>query len=188
MQRDGRMELSDEELYGRLRKGDRMAFAELYDRRSTPLHRYVTHISGSHSTAEEVTHDVFLRLIKGNSSFDDRRGTLEAYLYGMARNLVRVMRRHQSVEASGEPAAEHNILGDLIRNERMTALHAALRELPEVYRDAVILCDLEERSYEDVARMMACPVGTIRSRLHRARLLLAARLKPLAKFSGVTAR
>jgi len=188
MQRDGRMELSDEELYRRMRKGDRMAFAELYDRRSAPLHRYVMHISGSHSAAEEVTHEVFLRLIKGHSSFDDRRGTLEAYLFGMARNLVRVVRRHQSVELSGEPAAEQNILGDLIRNERMIALHAALRELPEVYRDAVILCDLEERSYEDVSRIMACPVGTIRSRLHRARLLLAARLKPLAAFSGVTAR
>jgi RNA polymerase sigma-70 factor (ECF subfamily) len=97
------------------------------------------------------------------------------------------MRRHQMVEASGEPVAEDNILGDLIQNERTVALHAALRELPDVYRDAVILCDLEERSYEDVARLMACPVGTIRSRLHRARLLLAARLKPLA-MSGVTAR
>lgn len=188
MQRDGRMELSDEELYRRMRKGDRMAFAELYDRRGAPLHRYVLHISGSHSAAEEVTHEAFLRLIKPNSGFDDRRGTLEAYLYGMARNLVRVMRRHQSVEASCEPASEHNILRDLIRNERMEALHAALRELPDVYRDAVILCDLEERSYEDVARIMACPVGTIRSRLHRARLLLAARLKPLSTFSGVTAR
>jgi RNA polymerase sigma-70 factor (ECF subfamily) len=134
-----------------------------------------------------VTHEVFLRLIKQDSSFDDRRGTLEAYLYGIARNLVRVMRRHQMVEASAEPVAEDNILGDLIRNERTAALHAALRELPDVYRDAVILCDLEERSYEDAARLMACPVGTVRSRLHRARLLLAARLKPLA-MSGVTAR
>jgi len=187
MQRDGRMELSDEELYRRMRKGDRMAFAELYDRRGTPLHRYVQHISGSHSAAEEVTHEVFLRLIKQDSSFDDRRGSLEAYLYGIARNLVRVMRRHQMVEACAEPVAEDNILGDLIRNERTAALHAALRELPDVYRDAVILCDLEERSYEDAARLMACPVGTVRSRLHRARLLLAARLKPLA-MSGVTAR
>jgi RNA polymerase sigma-70 factor (ECF subfamily) len=182
------MELSDEELYRRMRKGDRMAFAELYDRRGAPLHRYVLHISGSQSAAEEVTHDVFLRLIRPDSSFDDRRGTLEAYLYGMARNLVRVMRRHQSVETSGEPVAENTILGDLIRNERIAALHAALRELPGAYRDAVILCDLEERSYEEVARIMACPVGTIRSRLHRARLLLAARLKPLPALSGATAR
>jgi RNA polymerase sigma-70 factor (ECF subfamily) len=174
------MELSDEELYRRMKKGDRMAFAELYDRRSAPLHRYVQHISGSYSAAEEVTHEVFLRLIRPNSSFDDRRGTLEAYVYGMARNLVRVMRRHQSVEPAAEPAAEHNILGELIRNERTAALYAALRELPDAYRDAVTLCDLEERSYEDVARIMACPVGTIRSRLHRARLLLAERLKPLA--------
>jgi RNA polymerase sigma-70 factor (ECF subfamily) len=188
MQGDGWMPLSDEELYRRMTKGDRTAFAELYDRRGPPLHRYVMHISGSHSAAEEVTHDVFLRLIRGKSDFDERRGTLEAYLYGMARNLVRVMRRHPSAGPAGETAAEHNILEDLIRHERTAALYVALRELPEAYRDAVILCDLEERSYEDVARIMARPVGTIRSRLHRARQLLAARLKPLSTCSGVAGR
>lgn len=185
---DAWMEPTDEELYRRMRKGDRGAFAELYERRGPSLYRYALHLSGSHTAAEEVAHDVFLRLIRPDAGFDPGRGPLEAYLYGMARNLIRVMRRHQSVEGAGDPAAEHNILGDLIRNERTAALYAALRELPHQYRDAVILCDLEERSYDDVARLMGCPVGTVRSRLHRARTLLAARLQPLSISSGVTAR
>ena len=71
----------------------------------------------------------------------------------------------------------HDILGDLINAESLNALHAALRELPVLYRDAVVLCDLEEKSYEESARVMGCPVGTVRSRLHRARGLLAAKLK-----------
>jgi len=182
------MEPTDEDLYRRMKKGDQRAFAELYERREPSLYRYALHVSGSRTLAEEVAHEVFLRLIRPDAGFDAGRGPLEAYLYGMARNLIRVMRRHQPVEDAGHPVAEHNILGDLIRNERTAALYAALRELPHHYRDAVILCDLEERSYDDVARLMGCPVGTVRSRLHRARMLLAARLKPLSASSGVIAR
>ena len=54
-----------------------------------------------------------------------------------------------------------------------------MRDLPERYRDVVILCDLEERSYEEVAKLIGRPVGTVRSRLHRARALLGAKLKRL---------
>ena len=92
------------------------------------------------------------------------------------------------MEQAAEQAGEQDILGDLIRSETTASLYAALRALPDPYRDAVILCDLEERSYEDAARLMGCPVGTVRSRVHRARVLLAARLRPLTISSSVTAR
>ena len=61
---------------------------------------------------------------------------------------------------------------DLLKNEAMAALYESLQRLPVRYRDAVVLCDLEERSYDDAAKIMDCPVGTVRSRLHRARALL----------------
>jgi len=70
-------------------------------------------------------------------------------------------------------------LRGLIRDQRTAALVAAVRELPAGYRDAVVLCDLEERSYEEAARLMGCAVGTVRSRLHRARALLTAKLQRL---------
>jgi RNA polymerase sigma-70 factor (ECF subfamily) len=98
-------------------------------------------------------------------------------MYGVARNLVRVIRRKGPVEEPVDQAVHHDILGDLINAESLAALHVALRELPVLYRDAVVLCDLEEKSYEESARVMGCPVGTVRSRLHRARGLLAAKLK-----------
>ena len=186
MQGDALMVESDEELYRLTRKGNQQAFAELYERREPALYRYALHMSGSRQIAEEVTHEAFLQLISPEARFDPRRGSLEAYLYGMARNLIRVSQRHQHAEPSGDPAGEHDILGDLINNERMSALYAALRELPDPYRDAVILCDLEERSYEDAARLMGCPVGTIRSRVHRARALLAAKLKAESVIARVT--
>ena len=175
------MQQTDEQLYRQMRKGDRRAFAALYERYEPALYRYALHMSGSRSSAEEVAHEVFVRLMGPHLNFDERRGTLEAYLYGVARNLVRVMRRQGGAEDPVEQAIVHDILGDLIRDETMTALYGALEGLPERYRDAVVLCDLEERSYEDAARIIGCPVGTVRSRLHRARTLLAAKMKPLSE-------
>jgi RNA polymerase sigma-70 factor (ECF subfamily) len=109
--------------------------------------------------------------------FDERRGPLEAYLYGVARNLLRRRAPALALEEVEEPATSEDALRDLIRDQRTAALLEAVRELPAGYRDAVVLCDLEERSYEEAARVMGCPVGTVRSRLHRARGLLTAKLK-----------
>jgi RNA polymerase sigma-70 factor (ECF subfamily) len=182
------MQTSDEELYRRMRKGDQQAFAELYERREPALFRYALHMSGSHGAAEEATHEAFVQLMAPEPRFDAQRGSVEGYLYGVARNLIRVHRRQQSAGEAVEQTAQHDIVGDLIRGEMRVAMYAALRELPERYRDAVVLCDLEERSYEDAALFMRCPVGTVRSRLHRARALLAAKLKPLIANPVVTAR
>jgi RNA polymerase sigma-70 factor (ECF subfamily) len=168
---------SDEELYRLMKKGDREAFGELYERRGPALRRYALHMSGSPEAAEEVAHEVFIQLMRANTNFDDSRGSLEGWMYGVARNLVRVIRRKGPVEEPVDQAVRHDILGGLINEESLSMLRVALRELPELYRDAVVLCDLEEKSYEEAARAMGCPVGTVRSRLHRARGLLGAKLK-----------
>ncbi len=173
------METSDEELYSRVRKGDREALAELYERREPALYRYALQRSGSRATAEEATHEAFLELIQPETRFDATRGSLEAYLYGIVRNLTRAARRTQATESTGEPAAGDDVLRGLIGDEMAAALHRAVKELPPSYRDAVMFCDLEERSYEDAAKLMGCPVGTVRSRLYRARRLLAAKLGPV---------
>ena len=70
-----------------------------------------------------------------------------------------------------------DIVGGLISDEGLVALRIAVDELPPNYREVVVLCDLEERNYDEAARLIGCPVGTIRSRLHRARGLLAGKLK-----------
>ena len=170
---------SDEELYRLMRLGHRDAFAELYERHEPALYRYALHSSGSPSVAEEVAHEVFLQLMAPGSGFNEGRGALESYLYGVARNLVRVARRLGPVAEAVDQAVTHDIVGRLIHREAVDALHQAIREMPDLYRDVVILCDLEERSYEDAARLLGRPVGTVRSRLHRARALLGAKLKRL---------
>lgn len=182
------MQQSDEELYRLMRKGSQDAFARLYERRGPAIYRFALHLSGSRSVAEEVSHEVFVRLMAPGARFDETKGTVESFLYGIARNLVRVVRRQGPVAEPVDRPFEHDILGDLIGSETTAALHRTLRELPERYRDVIVLCDLEERSYEDVARLIGCPVGTVRSRLHRARALLSAKLKRLQAPSEVLSR
>jgi len=176
------MQQTDEQLFRLMKKGDRQAFADLYERREPALFRYALHMLGSAPAAEEIAHEVFIQLMAVNTRFDENRGSLEGWMYGVARNLIRVLRRKGAGSISGDPveqAFDHNILGSLIDRETLAALHAAIRELPDGYREAVVLCDLEERNYDEAARLMACPVGTVRSRLHRARGLLAAKMKRL---------
>jgi RNA polymerase sigma-70 factor, ECF subfamily len=173
------MRPSDEELYRRMQRGDRTALAELYERLGARIYRYALYASGRQPVAEEVTQEAFLRLIGAGERFDEQRGSLEAYLYGLARNLLRGLSRTMDFASDEDPLASGDLLGELIDDERTTALYEALAELPPGYRDAVVLCDLEERSYEEAARLMQCPTGTVRSRLHRARLLLSAKLTPL---------
>jgi len=171
-------DFSDEELYRRMRKGDQKAFSELYERRAPSLYRYVLYSTGNPANAEEVTHEVFLQMMAPSQNFDERRGSVEAYLYGMARNLVRTQSRQTRREtALGDFGQEHILDQTLIQEESAAALHSAIRELPMRYRDAIVLCDIEERSYEEAARWMQCPVGTVRSRLSRGRALLAAKMK-----------
>lgn len=171
------MPQSDEDLYRLMRKGDSDAFAELYSRREPAIYRYALHRSGSATVAEEVVNETFLQLMNPNSHFDETRGSVEGWLYGVARNLVRVSRRQGPVQEPVDSAHHHDILGGLILAENLTILHRALSDLPDRYRDVVILCDLEERSYEDVAGILGRPIGTVRSRLHRARALLANKLR-----------
>jgi RNA polymerase sigma-70 factor (ECF subfamily) len=173
---------TDEQLFRLMKKGDRFAFAELYDRREAALYRFALHMTGSADAAQEVANEVFVQLMSANTRFDETRGSLEGWMYGVARNLIRVLRRKNAGAFSGEPVEqvfEHNILGGLIDRQNAAALHTAIRELPDGYREAVVLCDLEERNYEEAARLIGCPVGTVRSRLHRARALLAGKLRRL---------
>jgi RNA polymerase sigma-70 factor (ECF subfamily) len=187
------MQKSDEQLYRLMKKGNVQAFAELYERREPALYRYALHMTGSASSAEEVAQEVFVKLMAPNTRFDEARGSLEGWMYGVARNLVRMQRRKAGSPApvsseATEPAFEHDILGGIIDGENLAALRIAVTELPPAYRETVVLCDLEERNYDEAARLMGCPVGTIRSRLHRARGLLAAKLKRLNTHSYAGAR
>jgi len=172
------MSESDEKLLGRMLEGDEEAFTTLYRRRQGPVYRFALHMTGSTGIAEDVTQEVFLVLLENGRRFDGSRGPLLSFLYGIARN--RVLRRIEK-ERAAEPVVEdyagnEDLLEDLTRRETVEQVRRAVLSLPNAYREAVVLCDLENVSYEDAAAALECPVGTVRSRLSRGRAMLAQKL------------
>jgi len=173
--------LSDEDLLGAARGGDEAAFTALYRRRQGAVYRFALHMSGDAAVSEDVTQEVFLALLEGGGRFDPARGSLLSFLYGIARNLMlRRLGKKLPAELADEPVADDDVLDDLTRRETIEAVRSAVLSLPAQYREAVVLCDLENASYEDAAAALDCPVGTVRSRLSRGRALLAQKLSAKA--------
>jgi len=169
---------TDDELLGLAAGGNDAAFTALYRRRQSGIYRFALHMSGSASVAEEVTQDVFLALIRNFGAYNPQRGTLSAFLYGIARNLVlRSFEMGSFCILDPALASGASPLADLTRNEAIAGVRQAVLSLPETYREAIVLCDLEEVSYAEAAEILGVPVGTVRSRLNRGRSMLADKLQ-----------
>jgi RNA polymerase sigma-70 factor (ECF subfamily) len=181
---------SDHDLLRRMQEGDEDAFLQLYRRRQAAIYRFALHMSGSRQVAEDVTQDVFLVLMREPGKFEPERGSLAAYLYGIARNclLQHLEQRNLYVPLASEDRANGRVLpeprvsapdslGDLTHEEDIARLQQAVLALPAHYREVVVLCDLDELDYAQAAASLGCAVGTVRSRLHRARSLLLKKLR-----------
>jgi RNA polymerase sigma-70 factor, ECF subfamily len=185
---------SDEELLRLMTEGAEEAFAALYRRYQDRVFRFALLMSGCPATADDVTQEVFLALLREDCQYDSSRGSLLTYLYGIARKQVlRVLKRRRPFTQLGDEAEEqepapvrHLIsqddpLNELTRNEAADAVRRAVLALPARYREVVVLCDFQEMSYAEAAEALDCSVGTISSRLNRARALLARRLRAVGR-------
>jgi RNA polymerase sigma-70 factor (ECF subfamily) len=150
----------------------------LYRRHQARIFSFAFHMSGRRETAEEVTQEVFLALLSAPSLYLEDRGTLQGYLIGVARNKVRrALAQARPVESPLDRSAGPSLLEELSRTRELSALRSAILSLPPNYREVVVLCDLEEMDYGEAARHLGCALGTVRSRLHRARAILSAKLR-----------
>jgi len=174
-------EPSDRELVERARGGEREAFAFLYRRHQANVYRFARAMTGSAGLAEDIVQDVFLTFIRDLDRYDAGRAALRSYLFGMARNLARYrmrsLKRLLSLDHLEEVAGSDDPALALSTNEESRHLRRCLRALPARYREVIILCDLQELDYVETAAVLAVPIGTVRSRLHRARQLLVERLR-----------
>jgi len=194
-----RDQLSDSELLKRMLAGDEEALSVLYRRRQGAIYRFAMQMSGSQALSEDVTQEVFMVLMRGNAAFDEMRGSVNSFLLGIARNLVRrkVIREQFYVSVDDESNAAAisderqpggpNLFDELARDETIESVRKAVLSLPARYREVVVLCDLQEMSYLEAANVLNCAVGTVRSRLHRARTLLLEKLRPVGEESPANA-
>lgn len=171
--------LSDASLAARIQAGDRVALEQIYRQHAGAVYRYALALGGNSAWAADATHEAFLQFALRPGSFASDRGSLAAYLCGIARfQLLALLREPVAGEREGDDGEE---IGDtsceplalLVKRQSTEALLAALRKLPLVFRETVILVDLQECDYADAARIAGVPLNTLRTRLHRARRRLA---------------
>jgi RNA polymerase sigma-70 factor (ECF subfamily) len=175
----------DDALIVRIAGGDRDAFAQLYRRCRLDVYRFAIHMCGSPAVAEDVVQEVFVAVITGAARYHPGRSGVLPWLLGIARNHVRRVRSLRSAvplpdeetRAGQVLAIEPDPLIELTRQRQDAALRRALLALPARYREAIVLCDLHELSYDAAARAIGCALGTVRSRLHRGRAKLAQALR-----------
>jgi RNA polymerase sigma factor (sigma-70 family) len=154
------------------------AFQSAFDEHQDAVYRFAWRMAGA-DAAEDIAQDVFLALLRHPERFDPARGTLRAFLLGVARNLALKRWRHEhrwdplDDEAFAAPAV------DIARGETAEMIGAAVRSLPPLQREALILAEYEELTLEEIARAVDAEVGTVKSRLHRARQNLKRMLAPL---------
>jgi RNA polymerase sigma-70 factor, ECF subfamily len=181
-------EPTDHELLERVARGDRDALAIIFRRHQATVYRFSRQMLGSTEAAEDVTQDVFVALAKGAARFNPAFGSLSTYLYGIARNLVlqRYKRRRARAEVNIDAiavddeaalATSSDPAESMARVEATRQVRRAILALPVHYREVLVLCELNGLSYEDAAAIAGCPVGTVRSRLSRARQMLIARCR-----------
>ena len=179
-------ELSDDELHRAALRGNGEAMAVLYRRHGGLVYRFTLQMCRNDEMAEEITQEVFLALLTRMDRFDSGRGTLSTWLCGIARRqLWKCLERSGAAnrfDSDEESATEVICPSDgpaelLLRREAVEAVRAGLEQLPLLLREALILCAFEEMSYEEAAQILAVPVGTVRSRLHRAKAQLAGLLR-----------
>jgi RNA polymerase sigma-70 factor, ECF subfamily len=177
-------EVEDAELLERARRGDEGAFSQLFERFQGAIYRYAVHMCGP-ETGDDVVQETFLAVLRQRSRTDTPRNTVVGYLFGIARHVVlqRLGSKYQPAfadqadeDVSQVASNAATVLENLTRAETIASVRAAVQSLPPAYREVVVLCDLQDMDYAAAAGVLQCPVGTVRSRLSRARTLLVSKL------------
>jgi RNA polymerase sigma-70 factor (ECF subfamily) len=167
---------TDARLLAEIVAGVEQAFVELYRRRHGDVYRFAFAMAKSRSFAQDVTQEVFLNVLENAGRFDGAKGSVRAWLFGCARYVTLDRLRLERRWTDDMPAdlAVQDSDERLLADQRALRLHAAIARLPVEYREALVLFELQELTYAETAAVLGCPVGTVRSRLHRGRALLAA--------------
>ncbi|HID94592.1 MAG TPA: sigma-70 family RNA polymerase sigma factor [Candidatus Latescibacteria bacterium] len=183
-----RARLSDQQLFSSLLEGNLHAFDQLVIRYKRRLLNFVFRFVGDQQTAEDIVQETFLRVYGKRKEYRSI-ANLSTWMFTIAGNLAkselrrrkrwRVVSINQDEEGSGIDIADESHRPDEITEEKIRDgyIQEAINSLPPKYREVVLLRDIEGLPYEEIARMIGCPVGTAKSRVNRGRLQLQEKLR-----------
>jgi RNA polymerase sigma factor (sigma-70 family) len=160
---------------------------QVFEEHKDAVYDFALRMTGSEATAEDIAQDCFLELLRHPLGFDETRGSLRTYLFGMTRNLVHRRWRSDGRLVLGEETLEglQNYSPDYTAGGVAAMVREAVQSLPALQREAVLLFEYEGFTLEEIAKIANADVGTVKSRLHRARARLRQILAPLRNESGV---
>jgi len=181
-----RRHTDESDLMGRLAAGDRQALDLIYRAEAAEVYRFAVAMSGNPAWAADAVQDAFIQLAEKPHGYDRDQGPLRAYLCGIARYKLLARWRESTPfaaleeedEAAQDVPATHSPEAALSRTQHTEALWRAIALLPWVFREAVVLVDIQERTYTEAAQIAGVEINTLRTRLHRARKRLAEALAP----------
>lgn len=176
---------SDGELMGRMAHGDRQAFAALVERHQRSLLAYLGRLCGSGDRAEELAQESFVRLFRAAAGYRDE-GRLLPYLFRIGTNLLRSEERRRRrwrvmlplVSTTNGHHAPALGEASVLRGELQQRVRRELQRLPFRYRVPLVLFEIEDWSYADIAALLGARPGTVKSRIHRGRERLRKALAP----------
>ena len=178
--------VQESELLRRAGQGDEAAFLVLYERHRDAVFRFACRVLGSAPLAEDVTQECFLAVLRRPEGFEPGRAALRTYLCAIARNLaLKQLRRLGQETTTDDPpektdgGAEADPLARVLEDETADAVRQAVAALPPLQREVVVLFEYEDMSLAETAAVCDIDVGTVKSRLHRARGRLRRALLPL---------
>ncbi len=182
----------DYNLIKRVQNGDMVAFSEIVDKYKNRLMNTIVRMISSQQEAEDVVQETFLRVYQHRDSFDFRH-CFSTWLYtialNLARNELRKRKRFKFYDITDMQGHESEISVEMkLPSNISKVLENAIDSLPEKYKTAFILRDIQEQSYEEVAKVMNIPLGTVKSRVNRARALLRDKLKPRMEESNALSK
>ena len=184
------METTDAELVARCRSGDREAWEVVVRHRHSRVYNLAYRFTGRADEAEDLTQEVFLKVYRTLHLYRAESGALETWIVRVARNhFIDHYRKYKTERHHTAPLEEHHdsiaLPGVRVetpsevldRKETAERVHRLLDRLPQDQREAVILRDLEELTYEEIADLIKVPIGTVKSRINRGRIELARLLR-----------
>lgn len=175
---------ADGQLMVRVCAGDAAAFEQIVDRYKDPLVGYLARMTSCRDRAEEYAQETFLRLYQNAHRYRER-GQLSAYLFRIATNLLRSderrRRRFRLLEAwlpKADRAPGPSAQALALHREATEVVSAAIQDLPTAFRAPLVLREIEGWSYSEIAQALGCRVGTVKSRINRAKARLREALEP----------